>query len=110
MPQLQVQVHNLPSNLGYRVHSPTLQSRGGYRHGSFDDSVNTPTSPSSASERSWEYTSSPKNRNRRRRRGAKSYKTPASPPHDRPMTKNDLYFALDCEVSLYDHRGYSIQS
>ena len=22
-----------------------------------------------------------------------------SPPHDRPMTKNDIYFALDCEVS-----------
>jgi hypothetical protein len=25
--------------------------------------------------------------------------THISPPHDAPMTKNDLYFALDCEVS-----------
>jgi len=24
-----------------------------------------------------------------------------SPPHDRPMTKNDIYFALDCEVRLF---------
>ncbi len=24
--------------------------------------------------------------------------THVSPPHDRPMTKNDIYFALDCEV------------
>ena len=107
-PQLQVQVHNLPSNMDYRAHSPTFQSRGGHRHGSFDDSVSTPTSPSSASDRSWEYTSSPKNRNRRRRRGTKVYKNnPTSPPHDKPMTKNDLYFALDCEVSL--NLEYSFQ-
>ena len=25
-----------------------------------------------------------------------------SPPHDKPMTKNDIYFALDCEVSWND--------
>lgn len=29
--------------------------------------------------------------------------THISPPHDAPMTKNDLYFALDCEVSNFDH-------
>jgi len=48
------------------------------------------------------------NRYRRRGRGAtprnqekRPYHSPnhISPPHDRPMTKNDIYFALDCEVS-----------
>lgn len=86
--------------MGYRPHSPTLQS-GGRRNGSFDDSMSTPSSPSSASDRSWEHNTSPKNKNRRRRRqGSKVCKNVASPPHDRPMTKNDLYFALDCEVSI----------
>lgn len=44
--------------------------------------------------------------NRRRRRGAprntekRPYHSPThvSPPHDKPMTKNDMYFALDCEM------------
>lgn len=49
------------------------------------------------------------NRYRRRGRGAtprnqekRPYHSPnhISPPHDRPMTKNDIYFALDCEVSF----------
>ena len=48
------------------------------------------------------------NRYRRRGRGAtprnqekRPYHSPnhISPPHDKPMTKNDIYFALDCEVS-----------
>jgi hypothetical protein len=29
--------------------------------------------------------------------------THVSPPHDRPMTKNDIYFALDCEVRHIVH-------
>ena len=45
---------------------------------------------------------------RRRRRGParnvekRPYHSPThvSPPHDAPMTKNDMYFALDCEVSI----------
>lgn len=48
-------------------------------------------------------------RRRLRRRGVtprnqekRPYHSPnhISPPHDKPMTKNDIYFALDCEVSL----------
>ena len=43
--------------------------------------------------------------NRRRRTLRNETKRPyhspnhVSPPHDKPMTKNDIYFALDCEVS-----------
>jgi len=44
--------------------------------------------------------------NRRRRRGTprntekRPYHSPThiSPPHDKPMTKSDMYFALDCEM------------
>lgn len=48
-------------------------------------------------------------RRRLRRRGVtprnqekRPYHSPnhISPPHDKPMTKNDIYFALDCEVSF----------
>lgn len=97
MPQFQIQVHNL-SYMSHRAHSPTFQSQN-RRNGSFDDSMSTPSSPSSASDRSWEHTTAPKNRNRRRRRQGSKICKIVSPPHDRPMTKNDLYFALDCEVS-----------
>ena len=47
------------------------------------------------------------NNRRRRTRGSlrntekRPYHSPThvSPPHDAPMTKNDIYFGLDCEVS-----------
>ncbi|KAL7520055.1 hypothetical protein ACHAWX_004809 [Stephanocyclus meneghinianus] len=79
-----------------RPYSPSFQSRG-RRNGSFDDSSSTPSSPSSASDHSWEHSSVSKPKSRRRRHGSKASKT-TSPPHDKPMTKNDLYFSLDCEM------------
>lgn len=101
MPKVQVQ--NLPTACAWnnqRVRS----------HSSSDDS-STPSSPTSelSSEQSWENTQlttkSTNTARRRRSRGNKGGQNRAmanyvSPPHDRPMTKNDLYFALDCEVSI----------
>eukprot|EP01082_Thalassiosira_pseudonana_P007173 g6525.t1 g6525 contig23:673206-674531(+) len=101
MPMPKVQVQNLPTACAWnnqRVRS----------HSSSDDS-STPSSPTSelSSEQSWENTQlttkSTNTARRRRSRGNKGGQNRAmanyvSPPHDRPMTKNDLYFALDCEM------------
>lgn len=74
----------------------------------------TPQSPSAESREDQPQTGNGWNRynqNRRRMRNKsrnfgprntemRPYHSPThvSPPHDRPMTKNDIYFALDCEV------------
>jgi hypothetical protein len=89
------------------------------------DTNTEPSSPSSSqsSPEICDFPSKGGNRwqNGRRRRQAprnieqRPYHSPnhISPPHDKPMTKNDMYFALDCEVSRtlqhYDTtRGVSI--
>lgn len=76
-----------------------------------DDTYTVPSSPSSSqsSPESCDVPSRGGNlwRNGRRHRYAprnieqRPYHSPnhVSPPHDKPMTKNDMYFALDCEVS-----------
>ena len=75
------------------------------------DTNTEPSSPSSSqsSPEICDFPSKGGNRwqNGRRRRQAprnieqRPYHSPnhISPPHDKPMTKNDMYFALDCEVS-----------
>jgi hypothetical protein len=93
-----------------------------FKHSNFlssDDSSSstaplTPQSPSAESREDQPQTGSSWNKyhhNRRRFRNKprnygprntemRPYHSPThvSPPHDRPMTKNDIYFALDCEV------------
>lgn len=63
-------------------------------------------SPSSSSASSRGVNNNSSRLNNRRRRTLRNetkrpYHSPnhVSPPHDKPMTKNDIYFALDCEVS-----------
>jgi hypothetical protein len=97
--QFQVHVHNLSNN--ERPVSPQFRGRS---YSSFDDSSTTPSSPSTASDRSWEHTSAYDMSKGRRRRRATAItlvsKPTNSPKHDRPMTRNDIYFALDCEVRI----------
>lgn len=82
MPMRKFEVHNLP----YTCYERDLS----------DDSSIPSSSPSTESGQS---RSSKKAFNsRRRRRGLKAEKKVQSPPHDKPMTKNDIYFALDCEM------------
>ena len=74
-----------------------------------DDTYTVPSSPSSSqsSPESCDFPSRGRWQNGRRHRHAtrnieqRPYHSPnhISPPHDKPMTKNDMYFALDCEVS-----------
>lgn len=95
MQMRQFEVQNLPSTFAGR--DPTY-----HWSPSSDDSSATPSSPSSES---WDHASrgGSTRANRRRRKGSKKDKktqNSTSPPHDKPMTKNDIYFALDCEVSL----------
>ncbi len=80
---------------------------------SVDDASNSmPSTPASIQSSPESYFSRASNfgshwHSRRRRRGTlknvekRPYHSPThvSPPHDAPMTKNDMYFALDCEVS-----------
>lgn len=80
-------------------------------HYEYVDDNTVPSSPSSSqsSPESCDYPSKGGSRwqNGRRRGNAprnieqRPYHSPnhVSPPHDKPMTKNDIYFALDCEVS-----------
>mmetsp|Transcript_18202 Transcript_18202/g.37294 ORF Transcript_18202/g.37294 Transcript_18202/m.37294 type:complete len:350 (-) Transcript_18202:193-1242(-) len=96
----QFEVQNLPSSFyGYERREPYHLSPG-----SSDDSTASPSSPASES---WDHSSrgGHSTRTRRRRRGGnrgseKKVHSPisTSPPHDKPMTKNDIYFALDCEM------------
>ena len=93
VPMYKFEVQNLPNEIA------DADSHGWNQN--CDDSVSTPSSPSSSG--SWDHSSKvgAQKQTRRRRRGAKTdKKVYNSPPHDAPMTKNDIYFALDCEVSF----------
>lgn len=98
MPLFRFQVQNAPS-------TPIEHD------GSGDGSSTMPPTPTSQlSSPTDSYESAPRGNNRwhnrPRRKGAprnmekRPYHSPThvSPPHDAPMTKNDIYFALDCEV------------
>jgi hypothetical protein len=100
MPRFKIHVQNVPT-------TPVEQD------GSADDASNSlPSTPASiqSSPESYDMCASKGGNHwhtRRRRRGTprniekRPYHSPThvSPPHDAPMTKNDIYFALDCEVS-----------
>ena len=100
MPMFRIQLQNVPS-------TPVEQDAS-----ADDASSSLPSTPASVQSSPESYDSRASKggshwHNRRRRRGTprniekRPYHSPThvSPPHDAPMTKNDIYFALDCEVS-----------
>ena len=96
----------------FRIQLQNVPSTPVEQDASADDASSLPSTPASVQSSPESYDSHASKggshwHTRRRRRGTprniekRPYHSPThvSPPHDAPMTKNDIYFALDCEVS-----------
>jgi len=79
-------------------------------HDARDDYQSSPSSSTASRDSQGSGRTGKLGSRRRRSRGTTSkniekrpYHSPThvSPPHDKPMTKNDMYFALDCEVRTW---------
>lgn len=107
MPMFKFQVSNMPSTPVEKYSSSDDSTKMSTTPGSLQLSMSPGSCGSNASSKGNNTANNHRWHNRRRQRSAprnqekRPYHLPShvSPPHDKPMTKNDIYFALDCEVS-----------